>query len=268
MITSLNFPQSISWLDRYRSPDYEQSLYKGIPIAYRYHPAVLRLIRGDNEKGVRLRPRYRGKSKPEIGYKRRQSYVTEEFADTFALYPVSNYRAETSLSSRKADTSSMNEPITYPVGNGNVIGSHSAQDFVWAGRAEGGHEHATGETATHTPMSEEPYTGPITEPIGSEIHYGAEKFGIKGFNQYVGVVATVIGLGGIVGILIGGQKFVQDIPWYLGGEIIRGVKASWDSKDTTNKILMGLTFGSLLYLGSSTGLLSYKFLSNKTIVSG
>ena len=160
MITSLNFPQSISWLDRYRSHDYEQSLYKGIPIAYRYHPAVLRLIRGDNERGVRLRPRYRGKSKPDIGYKRRQSYVTEEFADTFALYPVSNYRAETSLSSRKTDTSSMNEPITYPVGNGNVIGSHSAQDFVWAGRAEGGHEQATGETATHTPMSEEPYTEP------------------------------------------------------------------------------------------------------------
>ena len=89
MITSLNFPQSISWLDQYRSPDYEQSLFKGIPIAYRYHPAVLRLIRGDNELGVRLRPRYRGKSKPAIGYKRHQSYVTEEFADTFALYPVS-----------------------------------------------------------------------------------------------------------------------------------------------------------------------------------
>ena len=68
----------------------------------------------------------------------------------------------------------MNEPITYPVGNGNVIGSHSAQDFVWAGRAEGGHEQATGETATHTPMSEEPYAGPITEPLGSEIHYGAD----------------------------------------------------------------------------------------------
>ena len=97
----MNFPQSISWLDGYRSHDYEQSLYKGIPIAYRYHPAVLRLIRGDNERGVRLRPRYRGKSKPAIGYKRHQSYVTEEFADTFALYPVSNYRAETSLSSRK-----------------------------------------------------------------------------------------------------------------------------------------------------------------------
>jgi len=101
MITSLNFPQAISWLDRYRSPDYESSMWKGIPIAYRYHPAVLRLIRGDNERGVRLRPRYRGKSKPDIGYKRRQSYVTEEFADTFALYPVSNYRAETSLSSRR-----------------------------------------------------------------------------------------------------------------------------------------------------------------------
>ena len=263
MITSLNFPQSISWLDRYRSPDYEQSLYKGIPIAYRYHPAVLRLIRGDNERRVRLRPRYRGKSKPDIGYKRRQSYVTEEFADTFALYPVSNYRAETSLSSRKADTSSMNEPITYPVGNGNVIGSHSAQDFVWAGRAEGGHEQATGETATHTPMSEEPYTGPITEPIGSEIHYGAEKFGIKGFNQYVGFVATVIGLGGIVGIVL--SDYIT-IP--LIGPMLSGVSDSFKSKDFIGKTLMVLTFGSLVYLGSATTALSWKFLSNKTIVGG
>ena len=269
MITSLNFPKSLSWLDRYRSPDYESSLWKGIPIAYRYHPAVLRLIRGDNERGVRLRPRYRGKSKPALGYKRRQSYVTEEFADTFALYPVSNYRAETSLSSRKADTSGMNEPITYPVGTGNVIGSHSAQDFVWAGRAEGSQEQTSGETATHTPAdTNTPYAGPITEPVGSDVHYGAEKFGIKGFNQYVGFVATVIGFGGLVVIVIGGQKFIQDIPWYLGGEIIRGVKTSWDSKDVSNKILMLLTFGSLAYLGSNTTLLSWKFLSNKTIVSG
>ena len=264
MITSLNFPQSISWLDQYRSPDYEQSLYKGIPIAYRYHPAVLRLIRGDNEMGVRLRPRYRGKSKPAIGYKRHQSYVTEEFADTFALYPVSNYRAETSLSSRKAETNSMNEPVTYPVGNGNVIGSHSAQDFVWAGRAEGAQEQATGETATHTPMSEEPYTGPITEPLGSEIHYGAEKFGIKGFNQYIGIVATVIGIGGIAGIIL--SNYLGDIPFF--GPMLSGVSTSFKSKDFLGKTLMLLTFTSLVYLGSTTGLLSYKFLSNKTIVSG
>lgn len=264
MITSLNFPQAISWLDRYRSPDYESSLWKGIPIAYRHHPAVSAAITGQNELGVRLRAMYRGKSKPMLGYKRKSSYVPKEFADTFALYPVSNYRAETSLSSRKADTSSMNEPITYPVGTGNVIGSHSAQDFVWAGRAEGSQEQATGETATHTPAdTNTPYAGPITEPIGSDVHYGAEKFGIKGFNQYVGVVATVIGLGGIVGIVL--SDYIT-IP--LIGPMLSGVSDSFKSKDFIGKTLMVLTFGSLIYLGSNTTLLSWKFLSNKTIVSG
>ena len=42
----------------------------------------------------------------------------------------------------------MNEPITYPVGNETSL-APPAQDFVWAGQ-EGGQEHATGETATHT----------------------------------------------------------------------------------------------------------------------
>ena len=163
----------------------------------------------------------------------------------------------------------MNEPITYPVGTGNVIGSHSAQDFVWAGRAEGSQEQATGETATHTPTdTNTPYSGPIAEPIGSDVQFSAEKFGIKGFNQYVGAIATVIGVGGIVGIVLGGQKFIQLVPWWLGGDYIKGVKISWDSKDWSNKTLMVLTFGSLVYLGSNTGLLSWKFLSNKTIVSG
>jgi hypothetical protein len=199
-----------------------------------------------------------------LGYKRKSSYVPKEFADTFALYPVSNYRAETSLSSRKADTSSMNEPITYPVGTGNVIGSHSAQDFVWAGRAEGSQAQTSGETATHTPAdTNTPYTGPITEPIGSDVHYGAEKFGIKGFNQYVGVVATVIGLGGIVGIVL--SDYIT-IP--LIGPMLSGVSDSFKSKDFIGKTLMVLTFGSLIYLGSNTTLLSWKFLSNKTIVSG
>ena len=68
----------------------------------------------------------------------------------------------------------MNEPITYPVGNGNVIGSHSAQDFVWAGRAEGGHENHWRNGHSHTDV-EEPYTfGQVTEPLGSEIHFGAD----------------------------------------------------------------------------------------------
>ena len=262
MITSLNFPQAISWLDRYRSPDYESSLWKGIPIAYRYHPAVLRLIRGDNERGVRLRPRYRGKSKPALGYKRRQSYVTEEFADTFALYPVSNYRAETSLSSRKADTSSMNEPITYPVGNGNVIGSHSAQDFVWAGRAEGSQEQTSGETATHTPAdTNTPYAGPITEPIGSDVHFGAEGSNLP-LPMILGGFAFIVGAGGFLGLLLSNQ--LSDLPFGLG-TIISGVKSSWDSKDLVNKTLMLGTYTALVYLGyiAVTRQYTVKALSNR-----
>lgn len=262
MITSLNFPSSISWLDRYRSPDYESSLWKGIPIAYRYHPAVLRLIRGDNERGVRLRPRYRGKSKPALGYKRRQSYVTEEFADTFALYPVSNYRAETSLSSRKADTSSMNEPITYPVGNGNVIGSHSAQDFVWAGRAEGSQEQTSGETATHTPAdTNTPYAGPITEPVGSDVHFGAEGSNLP-LPMILGGFAFIVGAGGFLGLLLSNQ--LSDLPFGVG-TIISGVKSSWDSKDLVNKTLMLGTYTSLVYLGyiAVTRQYTVKALSNR-----
>jgi len=247
MITSLNFPQSISWLHRYRSPDYEQSLFKGIPITYRYHPAVLRLIRGDNERGVRLRPRYRGKSKPDIGYKRRQSYVTEEFADTFALYPVSNYRAETSLSSRTAETTSMNEPVTYPVGNGNVIGSHSAQDFVWAGRAEGAQEQATGETATHTPMSEEPYTGPITEPLGSDVHFGAEGRKMS-WPMAFGIVGVVVAITGVVSLIFG--KWIEDVP--VIGSVVKAVRSSWDAKNTPQAIWMLSTIALVGYLGAYT----------------
>lgn len=248
MITSLNFPQAISWLDRYRSPDYESSLWKGIPIAYRYHPAVLRLIRGDNERGVRLRPRYRGKSKPALGYKRRQSYVTEEFADTFALYPVSNYRAETSLSSRKADTSSMNEPITYPVGNGNVIGSHSAQDFVWAGRAEGSQEQTSGETATHTPAdTNTPYAGPITEPIGSDVHFGAESRKMS-WPMTFGIVGVIVAITGVASIIFG--QWIEDVP--VIGAVVKAVRSSWDNKNTPQALWMLSTLALIGYLGAYT----------------
>jgi hypothetical protein len=248
MITSLNFPQAISWLDRYRSPDYESSMWKGIPIAYRYHPAVLRLIRGDNERGVRLRPRYRGKSKPDIGYKRRQSYVTEEFADTFALYPVSNYRAETSLSSRKADTSGMNEPITYPVGTGNVIGSHSAQDFVWAGRAEGSQEQTSGETATSTPAdTNTPYAGPITEPIGSDVHFGAESRKMS-WPMTFGIVGVIVAITGVASIIFG--QWIEDVP--VIGAVVKAVRSSWDTKNTPQALWMLSTLALIGYLGAYT----------------
>ena len=160
----------------------------------------------------------------------------------------------------------MNNPVTYPVGTGNVIGSHSAQDFVWAGRAEGSQEQATGETATHTPAdTNTPYAGPITEPIGSDVQFSAEKFGIKGFNQYVGAIATIIGVGGIIGIL--SSQWAALAPLGIGS-IFKGVNNSFKSKDFISKALMLLTFTSLTYLGLNTTLLSWKFLSNKTIVSG
>ena len=273
---TLNFPQELInglaglYLPDYESPEHERSLYKGIPIEYRYHPIVLTAIAGSFDRQgrvVRLRPMYRGVSKPNIGYKRSPSYVPEQYADSFALYPqYPRYEAETSLSSRNNETFSMNEPITYPVGTGNVIGSHSAQAFVWAGRAEGSQEQATGETATHTPAdTNTPYAGPITEPIGSDVQFSAEKFGIKGFNQYVGVIATVIGVGGIIGIL--SSQWAALAPLGIGS-IFKGVNNSFKSKDFISKALMLLTFTSLTYLGLNTTLLSWKFLSNKTIVSG
>ena len=84
---TLNFPVDFSgiatgfYIDDYISPPWETSEYKGIPIVYRYHPLILQLI-----QDLRLRVRYRGTSKPAIGYRRNPSYVPERYADTFALY--------------------------------------------------------------------------------------------------------------------------------------------------------------------------------------
>ena len=132
--------------------------------------------------------------------------IQKALAKSLSPYQNIKYNAETSLSSRNAEPTSMNAPLTYPVGTGNVIGSHSAQDFIWAGRAEG-------ETATHTPEeTNTPYAGPITEPIGSEIKYGAEKIRwstLKTLNYYIGGAAVVIGLGGILGVFSGGLKLTN-----------------------------------------------------------
>ena len=62
----------------------EQSLYKGIPIVYRYHPIVRELM-----KTRLFSVRYRGCSKK--GYNRPQEHCHKEGADTFAIYPYSNY---------------------------------------------------------------------------------------------------------------------------------------------------------------------------------
>ena len=62
----------------------EQSLYKGIPIVYRYHPLVRKLM-----KTRLFSVKYRGRSKE--GYSRPQNYCHKEGADTFAIYPYSTY---------------------------------------------------------------------------------------------------------------------------------------------------------------------------------
>ena len=62
----------------------ESSLYKGIPIVYRHDPIVRELM-----KTRLFSVRYRGCSKK--GYSRPQDYCHKEYADTFAIYPYSNY---------------------------------------------------------------------------------------------------------------------------------------------------------------------------------
>jgi len=65
---------------KYDSPDYENSIYKGIPIQHRHNPVVEKFL-----KGGKYRIKYRGTSKP--GYRRPQSNTIKEYADTFAIYP-------------------------------------------------------------------------------------------------------------------------------------------------------------------------------------
>ena len=70
----------------------EQSLYKGIPIVYRYHPLVRKLM-----KTRLFSVKYRGASKKSCtlsgyeGYGRPQNFCHKEGADSFAIYPYSNY---------------------------------------------------------------------------------------------------------------------------------------------------------------------------------
>ena len=149
--------------------------------------------------------------------------------------------------------------LTYPVGNGNVIGSHSAQDFIWAGRAEG-------ETATHTPEeTNTPYAGPITEPSGSEIKYGAEKIkwsSIKTLNYYIGAAAVIIGVGGIIGIL--SSQWAASAPLGIGS-VFKGVNDSFKSKDFVSKALMLSTFGVLIYLGWTAGSMTHRYTGRSTV---
>ena len=62
----------------------EKSLYKGIPIVYRYHPLVRKLM-----KSRLFSVKYRGCSKK--GYSRPQDGCHKEYADYFSNYPYSTY---------------------------------------------------------------------------------------------------------------------------------------------------------------------------------
>ena len=67
----------IALLESFRSPGYETSEFKGIPmLLYR---KVTRLLPCKDR-----RIKFRGKSKP--GYIRPQAHTIKEFADTFAIY--------------------------------------------------------------------------------------------------------------------------------------------------------------------------------------
>ena len=71
----------ITLLESFRSPNSENSTFKGIPmVLYR---KVTRLLPSKDR-----RIKFRGKSKP--GYIRPQAHTIKEFADTFAIYYDNN----------------------------------------------------------------------------------------------------------------------------------------------------------------------------------
>jgi hypothetical protein len=78
----LNQNQPTIRLEQYEAGYFEQALYKGIPMMYRWNPTIRNLMRTGN-----YRIKYRGCSKPQYGYVRNQGYCLGEYADTFAIYP-------------------------------------------------------------------------------------------------------------------------------------------------------------------------------------
>ena len=77
-------------LNDYLAPEHESGLYKGIPMEFRNHPTVQSLM-----KTRMFTVRYRGNSKPN--YNRPRDFVHKDYADTFAIYPYSNYPEYTAL---------------------------------------------------------------------------------------------------------------------------------------------------------------------------
>ena len=78
----LNENQPAVRLEDYEAPYFEQALYKGIPMRYRYNPTIRNMM-----MTRKFRIRYRGVSKAAYGYKRPQDYMHAEYADTFSIYP-------------------------------------------------------------------------------------------------------------------------------------------------------------------------------------
>lgn len=77
-------------LSKYQSPTNESSCFKGIPIKYRYHPTIRHIM-----KSRLFSVKYRGLSK--LGYQRPQNHCHKDYADTFAIYPYSNYPEYTEM---------------------------------------------------------------------------------------------------------------------------------------------------------------------------
>ena len=69
-------------LEGYEAPYFEAACYKGIPMRYRWNPTIRNMMKTGN-----FRIRYRGGSKPGLGYKRLPNHTLCEYADTFAIYP-------------------------------------------------------------------------------------------------------------------------------------------------------------------------------------
>lgn len=78
----LNQNQPAIRLEQYEAGYFEQALYKGIPMMYRYNTTIRNMMKTGN-----FRIKYRGCSKPQYGYERAQGYCLAEYADTFAIYP-------------------------------------------------------------------------------------------------------------------------------------------------------------------------------------
>ena len=78
----LNQNQPAVRLEDYEAPYFEQALYKGIPMEFRYNPTIRNMMMTGN-----YRIKYRGCTKTHYGYRRAQGYCLAEYADTFAIYP-------------------------------------------------------------------------------------------------------------------------------------------------------------------------------------